>query len=136
MIARNNVLNIRDNKSQIWFGSDGSTKGFVNFADVKFCIRAGLIILRSYKFRGIMRIEDVISTWAPASENNTTGYVKFVCDKMSMHRGHELDVYRPFEMFDLLSAMCKMETNYCLDGLTFDYAYSLFIQKEVSVFET
>lgn len=90
MIGINNPLNIRYSKVNKWKGQNGCNSAknnplskFCNFTHVKFCIRAAAIILmHSYRKRGITSYGKIISTFAPVSENNVGDYTKFVCDSL------------------------------------------------------
>lgn len=55
---------------------------FATFVDGVHGFRAGAKILASYARRGIVTLEDIISTWAPPSENDTQGYIKFVSERI------------------------------------------------------
>ena len=82
MIGRNNPLNIRYSPFNTWKGQRGQTRGFCNFSELKFCFRAALIIIRkSYFNRGLKSYEQIISSWAPSSENNTKSYICYICNK-------------------------------------------------------
>lgn len=80
MIALNNVLNIRYSKCNKWRGQIGSKKGFCIFSDVKYCYRAAAIMIgRSYRRAGAVSLHDIISRFAPDTENKTDDYIRFVC---------------------------------------------------------
>lgn len=81
MIGRNNPLNIRYNPCNIWQGQSGNTRGFCNFRSLVHGLRAVVKILVSYRKRGLRTYSDIITTWAPPSENKTASYIKYVCDK-------------------------------------------------------
>ena len=70
-----NPLNIRYSKSVKWQKQTGMFKGFVRFESFQWGYRAAVKILRSYHLRGIRSIRDIISTWAPPTENNTEAYI-------------------------------------------------------------
>lgn len=53
----------------------GSYKGFAQFENTDYSIRAGIKVLRSYNRRGIKTIRQIIETFAPATENDTERYV-------------------------------------------------------------
>lgn len=82
MIGINNPLNIRYSRVNNWLGQTGRTKGFCNFSDVKYCIRAAFKILMSYRRRGVKSYREIISAYAPPSENNTENYLRFVCQQL------------------------------------------------------
>lgn len=85
MIGKNNVLNIRTSKSFMWIGQTGSTRGFCEFAGIEYCRRAGLyLLMRSYRRAGVSKLGDIIKRWAPAFENNTEAYTKYVCSRTGL----------------------------------------------------
>ena len=82
MKYKNNPLNIRYNKSNSWLGLTGSNNGFCEFDSLFHGFRAALIILKRYRQYGKVSVTDIISRWAPKSDNNNTeAYINFVCDK-------------------------------------------------------
>lgn len=54
MFAKNNILNIRYSARSKWIGlgSPAEIDGFCNFTDVKFCVRAGAIIVMHSLLQG------------------------------------------------------------------------------------
>lgn len=78
-----NPLNIRCVRSVNWQGMIGNGGGFVEFLSFSLGYRAAVIILRNYHLRGIKTISQIISTWAPRSENNTVEYIHVVLDYMN-----------------------------------------------------
>lgn len=86
-IRNNNPGNIRKSATK-WAGqvADELQKdpAFVIFLDPKYGIRAMAKILKTYFSRGTDTIREVISTWAPATENDTRAYIASVANKMGM----------------------------------------------------
>ena len=86
-IRNNNPLNIRRVAGQRWKGEilpsiQGGDGGgsFVRFESIEYGIRAAFVLLRTYAIKYKANcIQDIISRWAPASENNTEKYIKNVC---------------------------------------------------------
>ena len=83
-IRNNNPLNIRRGKS-CWQGEvlpqRGSGEGaFCRFEDLSWGIRAAFCILRTYrdKYKAVC-IEDIITRWAPPTENDTRKYISDLC---------------------------------------------------------
>lgn len=129
MKYRNNPLNIRYTSSNQWNGLCGSSNGFCEFQSLGYGLRAAIIIINSYKsLYNIDTIEDIIYKWAPPSENNSSGYVSFVCDQMNCCKSQKINVFKPITLFELFKAMCKMESNFYLSISEFDLAYSYFIK--------
>ena len=113
-----NPLNIRYVKTIKWQGQIGNGGGFVHFSTFSEGYRAAVRILRNYRLRGIKTISQIISTWAPRSENNTVAYIKSVLDFMNGVFRWETDEYTAEseinlrdreEVKNLLMAMTKVE---------------------------
>lgn len=107
MIGRNNIFNIRS--GQRWLGSVGSTKGFVDFASRDYCIRAWLKLMRTYRMRGIVSLEQIVSTFAPPAENDTRGYIGYCCDFLGCSPGFRFECDQDY--FRLSLPMARVETN-------------------------
>ena len=103
----NNWLNIRFLSGNNWKGQIGQQEGFCHFDTVGHGLRAGRIILEHYFREGIDTIEQVISKYAPSTENDTEGYIKNVCDWANMPRDFCLAVT---DIPHLIVAMCRKET--------------------------
>lgn len=80
MIGKNNPFNIRYTKANRWLGQTGHTNGFCDFSELAFGIRAALYLFyKSYARKRIVTVRDVITRFAPPSENDTKMYIAFVC---------------------------------------------------------
>ena len=88
-LRNNNPLNIRKVPGTRWQGEvlplRGSGEGagdkkFVQFVSIEWGIRAACCILKTYqrKYQATC-VEDIITRWAPASENDTAAYINGVC---------------------------------------------------------
>lgn len=108
MIAKNNIYNIRYN-GQRWLGAVGSRKGFVVFETEVYAIRAWAVIMRTYaRVHSVDTIESIVQRFAPQSENDTEGYIRFICDATSLPRDKHLWCFD----YPLLGvAMARFETN-------------------------
>ena len=113
-----NPLNIRFSKDTNWLGSKLKGKqGFVQFAAFSFGYRAAVMILRSYRKRGIKTMGAIIETWAPRSENNTVEYIKAVRQFMGTRQSEpfsvdydtEIDLKNRDLVVQLLLAMTRVE---------------------------
>jgi len=90
-LRNNNPGNIRDNPMNNWLGRIGADdKGFVIFDKPENGIRAIARTLDSYARRGIKSLSAIISTWAPAVENNTSSYIAHVAKKLGKTPGDEV----------------------------------------------
>ena len=113
-----NPLNIRYDRKTNWFGSKlKGHGGFVVFAAFSFGYRAAVMILRSYRKRGIKTMGAIIETWAPRSENNTVEYIKAVRQFMGVRQSEpfsvdydtEIDLRNRELVIQLLLAMTRVE---------------------------
>jgi hypothetical protein len=84
-IRNNNPGSIRKSQTT-WAGQTPtqSDPAFVQFIAPEYGIRAMAKVLKSYFSRGTDTIEKVISTWAPATENNTTAYIASVAKNSNL----------------------------------------------------
>lgn len=86
MIGKNNPFNIRSNANN-WIGlaEPRETRGFCNFRDIDFGIRAAcILVLRSYRKADCLTVSEIINRFAPLMENNTGAYVDFVCSTLGV----------------------------------------------------
>ena len=106
MIGKNNPLNIRYSRSNNWKGLDlnkPSTRGFCNFIDVRYSIRAcAYLLMRTYRKKGLRTYAELIARYAPESENPTCSYSWYVTPKNCF----PFDV--PTTQFDFAQLIFKM----------------------------
>lgn len=104
----NNPLNIRYSAANNWKGQTGQQSGFCVFDTPENGIRAAMVNLKSYRKKGVVTIGDIISRWAPPTENNTQNYIDFVCRKLGADASAEIE-QNAASYIALLQAMCIME---------------------------
>lgn len=78
-LRNNNPCNIRYSSKNDWKGQIGSDKGFCVFANMSYGYRAAMKLVQSYIKKGYDTVGDIISRWAPPSENDTKAYISNVC---------------------------------------------------------
>jgi hypothetical protein len=105
----NNPLNLIKS-TNAWKGKIKAAPGrFEQFCSMEYGTRAAMINLRTYMNRyGRNTIRKIISRWAPASENDTEAYIRFV----SQQTGYQPDTELSFQkeiIFNLIDAMSQME---------------------------
>lgn len=121
MINKNNPFNIRYSPLNRWKGLTGNHKGFCEFEDLKYAIRAAATILMvSYRKRGIKCYFDIINAYAPPSENNTAAYLSFICKTLCVKPSDEPKSVYQFAR--LLVRMAYFESSFVLD-----LKYTIFI---------
>lgn len=111
-IRNNNPLNIRRGNNK-WLGKlpNPTDPEFEQFESVEYGIRAALVCIRTYlgkKYR-LRTIEQVISRWAPSTENNTSAYVHYVCTQMQLPSNYALDFSNRNVILMLVEAMAQYE---------------------------
>ena len=118
-IRNNNPLNIRHSADR-WQGAceEQTDKSFVQFKSMAYGYRAAWKTLQSYYNRFCQqskpfRVENIISRWAPPSENDTEGYIRFVLGKSGLGGRENLlppsNVDGYGKLSSLIAAMTCME---------------------------
>lgn len=109
-IRNNNPLNIRIGNKWLGEVNEPTDKDFEQFTKMVFGLRAGFVLLRRYIQRyHLQTISDIISRWAPPSENHTSKYVEFVAQRLEISPLDKIAFEDANTMCSLVSAMCKME---------------------------
>ena len=117
--TRNNPLNIRYSEKNQWLGQTGERNGFCVFSEEKYGWRAAFVLLKNYYKKGFRTISQIIHRFAPASENPTSSYVSFVCDKLQQYgyesygvefKDAQLDLGNDMVVVDLLVVMSMFES--------------------------
>ena len=85
-IRNNNPLNIRRNPANQWQGLRPvqADKLFCQFTAMKWGLRAAIRLMENYIRRGAQTPRQIISRWAPPSENNTSGYITQACQRAGL----------------------------------------------------
>lgn len=103
----NNPLNIRSGKSK-WMGQTGELRGFCIFQSDAWGYRAALYLLMRYRMKGWDTVREIISHWAPPSENDTEGYITICAGRAKLN-----DVNKRLETMSqyttLMSVMTQVE---------------------------
>ena len=116
----NNPLNIRKTGER-WQGQVvGNDKEFCTFENLVYGWRAALIILmRTYRKRGLKTIKEIIEHWAPDNENDTEAYIRNVVKLTGIPQDKKLQMadYQP-----VVKAMARFENGFLNDeGLSTAY---------------
>ncbi len=108
-IRNNNPGNIRRTTDQ-WQGMDLSYYGdFVRFESPEYGYRAMAKLLRNYHARGLVTIQQIINTWAPSSENDTSSYIEHVASFLQTSPAEELNLDDPIVLGDLIEVIARHE---------------------------
>lgn len=83
-VRNNNPLNIRFNEFNDWDGQTGSSGGFSVFESPEYGFRAAYRLISTYQTRyNLHSVSDIVSRWAPESENHTQGYIDYIAGKLN-----------------------------------------------------
>lgn len=106
----NNPGNIRLSATP-WQGKvGGSDTAFETFADARSGIRALAVNLRTYQTRyGLRTVREIITRYAPASENNTAAYIRAVAAAVGVGPDDPLDLANDAQLVPLVAAIITHE---------------------------
>ena len=108
MIAKNNPFNIRCGSR--WLGLSSSSKGFCEFETLEYGVRAAcVLLLQSYRKKGVCRLSSIISRFAPSVENDTQSYLDYVSNATGLPKN--LILTSDFQYANVLSSMAWFESH-------------------------
>ena len=107
----NNPMNLRQ-FGQGFLGDEGEEDSFIKFQDPAYSYRAADMVLDKYgRDYGINTIEDMISRYAPPSDDNPTeAYIDFVSQQTGIGSGDPIDLQDPELRAQLMSPMAMLES--------------------------
>ena len=123
-IRNNNPLNIRI--GNVWLGEvpNPTDNEFEQFVSMFYGLRAGFILLRRYIRRyHLTTVPDIISRWAPSSENNTVKYIDTVCQLSGIAPDTQMKYEDEETLVNLVDAMILVECGQHIDRATIIKAY-------------
>lgn len=123
-IKNNNPLNIRLGSPWKGLCKEQKDKAFCQFQRMEWGLRAAFCLLHTYaeKHR-LSSIKDIISRWAPPSENDTTAYVRQVCLLTGFGGNQRLT---EAQWPRLVKAMAKIESGAELTDELLEKAFTLY----------
>lgn len=109
-IRNNNPGNIRKSNTQ-WQGmappEQQTDAEFLRFIAPEWGIRAMVRILQTYRAQGRTTVADIITRWAPPSENDTASYIQAVSKRVGVGANEPLDYTT--QLAPLLEAIIQHE---------------------------
>lgn len=113
-IRNNNPLNIRKGKVK-WMGEVLYLQGvpverdFCQFESMEYGWRAAFVLLRRYiETYKCNTVSKIISRWAPANENHTQDYIRYVANSIAEGADGVISYEGPAILL-IAAAMCEME---------------------------
>jgi len=121
----NNPGNLRKSDNA-WKGKIASDDAeFEQFGTIEDGLRAMMLNIKNKKeLHGIETLADMISNYAPPSENDTDGYIQFVADRTGIDPRAPIDLADKSLLVPITKAMVEMEQGKpdIIDDTTFDAA--------------
>lgn len=125
-IRNNNPLNIRIGNTWLGERNNPTDPAFEEFVSMEYGLRAAFCILRRYIRRyGKTTVPQIVSTWAPASENNTQRYIDIVCQRSGIKPDQQIRFEDADTMCKLVDAMAFVECGQPIDGKKIEKGYSM-----------
>jgi len=109
-IPNNNPGNIK--KGAFWLGEAPTCKSkkFVCFTTSEWGVRAlGVVLYNYYVIHRIDTIREIITRYAPISENNTKAYILFVSHSLGVPANKPLNMKNPMVLASLMHAIITYE---------------------------
>jgi hypothetical protein len=92
-LRNNNPGNLRYIARNPWNGQVGDDgEGYGVYSSMALGVRAAGRQLLAYQQRGIDTVREIISTWAPANENDTDAYVRAVASRLHVGTDQRINV--------------------------------------------
>ena len=110
-IANCNCGNIRRTNDK-WRGlrATQTDPDFFQFTEQKWGYRALMKLLLNYHTKyGCTTVPDYIKRYAPYSENNTSAYIKTVCDRLKVNEDTPIDLTDRDRLCDFAAAISYVE---------------------------
>lgn len=111
-IRNNNPGNIRWGENWKGLDPDGKNKdkSFCVFEEPKWGIRALCKVLITYNRRyGLDTVQEIISRFAPTSENDTTAYMNHVAKLLGVRPDEQIKVCNERVMYTLITSIIQHE---------------------------
>ncbi len=110
-LRNNNPGNIRYNPANNWQGQTGNDgTGFAVFDSPQNGIRALAKLLKNYQNTyGLHSLQEIISRWAPPSENDTAAYISSVSQQTGFSPMDTINLNDPATLTAVVKAIIKHE---------------------------
>ncbi len=128
-LRNNNAGNIRLSKTHYLGEVVPSTdKAFKQFKTPAWGYRAIFVLLDSYSRKGFLTLRQMISRYAPPSENKTENYIRYVAQNAVVNPEAPLDVNDRNVMILVVAAISRMENGIAADIDDVVAGWELFIK--------
>lgn len=125
-IRNNNPLNIRI--GNVWLGevNNPTDREFEQFVHMTYGIRAACVLIRRYiNHYKLTTPKDIISRWAPRSENDTSNYVRIACGHSQLSPDTPISYTDKPTVCRLLAGMIQVECGQPIDPAIIEQGYDM-----------
>lgn len=106
---------------------DATDRAFKQFESLEMGYRAIFVLLHTYKVRGYGRtIAQMISRYAPTSENDTEAYIRRVTRATGIDKDVVLDTHSAEQMIPIVCAISEVENGVAADREVVRRGWELF----------
>ena len=127
-LSNNNPGNIR--RSKVRYKGEvhpSRDPAFKQFESRAWGYRAIFVLLDTYRIRhGLRSIREMISRWAPPSENHTQTYIRAVSEETGIGPDEPLDTRDAAVMIPLAAAISRVENGVAADRGEIEQGWALF----------
>ena len=101
---------------------------FKQFESLEWGYRAIFVTLRTYRRKyGLRTIREMISRWAPPTENHTEAYIRAVSDRTGFAPDEVLDIRLKGQMIPLVAAISEVENGTKADFQAIERGWELYV---------
>lgn len=102
-------------------------KAFRQFESLAWGYRAIFVLLHTYRVRhGLRTVAEMISRWAPPTENRTASYIDGVCRRTGLTPGSEIDTRDRAAMIPVAAAISRIENGVDADLREVEKGWKLY----------
>jgi hypothetical protein len=121
-LRNNNPGNVREapGGGDTWLGERATDDdpAFEEFTEMRYGVRAAAIVYRNYQRKyGLRTISQLISRWAPPSENDTAAYIASVATRVGIDADAPLELGNPELMYPFLRAVFRHENGIAAEAI-------------------
>ena len=126
-LRNRNPGNIRRSAVRYKGETESDDAAFKTFASTAWGYRAMFVLLHTYRVRhGLRSIREMISRWAPPSENRTEAYIRAVSADTGIGPDEALETLDPATMVPVAAAISRVENGTAADPDEIRRGWELF----------
>ena len=128
-LRNRNPGNIRRSAVRYKGETESDDAAFKTFASTAWGYRAMFVLLHTYRVRhGLRSIREMISRWAPPSENRTEAYIRAVADDTGIDPDEPIDTRDRKTMVPVAASISRVENGVAADRRQVERGWELFAE--------